>query len=229
MQKRLEPTPRNFVVNECAIEDNVKPRLGGLEESIGRDLRENTNIRNTSLNPPKESPGVSFSLLFRFLLVSKIYRRRMALFCRRAYSLETNVLIVLTAASEGHRQQGILARSLGINKNAMVTLVDKLELLRLIKRVRNPDNQRERFIECTLKGRNVVWEIKTHYPEIARWGLFPLSDPQIEQFGTVLARIIEGESLPTPPLPLIHCKKTMRTPVAHRTALASPKTVVPEV
>ncbi len=65
-------------------------------------------------------------MMFRFLVVSKIYRYRMALFCRKNYGLEPNLILILIAASEGHVQQGILARSLGINKNAMVFLVDDL-------------------------------------------------------------------------------------------------------
>jgi DNA-binding MarR family transcriptional regulator len=76
----------------------------------------------------------------------------MALFCRKNYGLEPNLYLILLAASEGHLQQGILARSLGIHKNAMVFMIDNLELRRLIKRVPNPDNRRERFVECTLKG-----------------------------------------------------------------------------
>ena len=132
----------------------------------------------------------------------------MALFCRKNYGLEPNLLLVLTAASEGHVQQGILARSLGINKNAMVFLVDDLRLQGLINRVENPDNRRERFIECTLKGRRIVAEIKTNYPEIVRWGLYPLTDVQIEQFGILLAQIIDGDSSAKPPLPLIRQRNT---------------------
>jgi len=173
-------------------------------------VQENTNIEDTSLNPLQLFPGISFSLLFRLLLVSRIYRRRMALFCRKNYDLEPNLLLVLTAASEGHLQQGALARTLGINKNAMVFLIDKLELLRLVKRVANHDNRRERLIECTLKGRGIVAEIKTNYPEIVRWGLYPLTDSQIEGFGTLLARIIEAESMPKSPPPVIHRRKTKR-------------------
>ena len=46
----------------------------------------------------------------------------------------------------------------------MVFLIDNLELGQVIKRVANPDNRRERVIECTLKGRNIVVEIKVKLP-----------------------------------------------------------------
>ncbi len=178
---------------------------------IGKDPPiDNTHVENADLNALKLFPGVSFSLMFRFLVVSKALRRRMTLFCRKNSGLEPNLLLILSAASEGHLQQGVLASSLGINKNAMVFLIDKLELLRLIKRVANPDNRRERLIECTLKGRDIVTELKTNYPEIVRWGLHPLSDPEIQQFGMLLAKIIEGEGLPKPPVPIIHGKKARR-------------------
>jgi len=72
----------------------------------------------------------------------------------------------------------------------------------------NPDNRRERFVECTLKGMQIVTEIKTNYPEIVRWGLHPLNDAQIEQFGTLLAQIIEGGR--DIPCPLVHSRKMKR-------------------
>ncbi len=131
----------------------------------------------------------------------------MAFFGRTNYGLEPNLLLILTAASEGHVQQGILARSLGINKNAMVFLVDDLALRGLIKRVENPDNRRERFIECTNEGREIVAEIKRNYAEIARWGLYPLNDAQIEHFGALLAKIIDGESAVKPPVPIFRPKQ----------------------
>jgi len=132
----------------------------------------------------------------------------MALFCRKNYDLEPNLFLILLAASEGHLQQGILAKGLGINKNAMVFLIDKLELRHLIKRVPNPDNRRERFVELTLKGMQMVKETKANYPEIVRWGFYPLTELQIEQFGNLLTQIIEGRQDLT--CPLIHSKKTKR-------------------
>ena len=160
------------------------------------------------LNPLKLLPGVSFSLMFRFLWVSRICRRRMKLFCQKQYNLEPNLLLILLAASESHMHQGLLATSLGINKNAMVFRIDKLEIRGLIKRVANPDNRREKIIECTHKGKRIVTEIRTNYQEIVRWGLHPLSDRQIEEFGTLMAQIIDGESSAKLPLPQVHQEKT---------------------
>ena len=162
---------------------------------------------NASLNPLKLFPGLSFSMMFRFLWVSRIYRRRMKQFCEKQYSLEPNLLLILLSASESHMQQGLLAKSLGINKNAMVFLIDNLELRGLLERVANPDNRREKIIECTHEGTRIVTEIKTNYPEIVRWGLFPLTDNQIDQFGRLLAQIIDGESSAKPPLPQVQRKK----------------------
>lgn len=167
-----------------------------------------TTPETASLNPLKLFPGVSFSMMFRFLWVSRIYRRRMKLFCQKQYDLEPNLLLILLAASENHLQQGLLARSLGINKNAIVFLIDNLEIRGLIKRVANPDNRREKIIECTHEGKRIVTEIKMNYPEIVRCGLYPLKDDQIEQLGILLAQIIDGESSAKPPLPQLQHKKT---------------------
>jgi DNA-binding MarR family transcriptional regulator len=162
-----------------------------------------TDHEDPPLNPLKQLPSLSFSMMYRLLWVSRIYRCRMSAFCEKKYDLEPNLLLILLAASESHLQQGMLAKGLGINKNAMVFLVDNLEIRRLIKRVTNPDNRREKLIECTNEGKRIAAEIRTNYPEIVRWGLHPLSDSQIEQFGVLLAQIIEGESAPKPPLPIV--------------------------
>ena len=183
------------MVVEVTVQNKVRPLLC-------------TNFENIRPGPLKLFPGVSFSMMFRFLWVSKIYRRRMKLFCQKNYDLDPNLILILIAASESHLQQGLLAKSLGINKNAMVFLIDNLEIRRLIKRVANPDNRRERIIECTTEGRRIVAEIRSNYSEIVRWGLYPLTDTQIEQFGTLLAQVIDGESSAKPPLPIIHATKT---------------------
>ena len=215
MQEKLKPSLRNLSDKK----HRTKEWSGGTEEGADKDLVEYINAKNTSLSPLKLFPGVSFSVMFRFLLVSRICRRRIALFCRKNYGLEPNLFLILLGASEGHLQQGILARSLGINKNAMVFLVDKLELRGLIKRVANPDNRRERLIECTLKGGQIVTEVKTNYQEIVRWGLYPLTDPQIEQFTTFLAQIIDSAGLP--PCPPVHSKKARRTTTPSVSGLVS--------
>jgi DNA-binding MarR family transcriptional regulator len=204
VQKHREHPRRNLEVDSPPTQQEGKRGASGFEAGSTKIPLENAVRETASLSPLKLFPGISFSMMFRFLVVSRIYRHRMALFCRKNYDLEPNLLLILTAASEGHVQQGILARSLGINKNAMVFLIDDLGLRGLIRRVENPDNRREKFIECTNQGRQVVTEIKRNYAEIARWGLYPLSDPQIEQFGALLAKIIDGESsakLPPPILP----------------------------
>lgn len=203
MQEKLELSFRNLIGNK----PRMRERSGSLEEGADKTCIEYTNVGNASLSPLKALPGVSSSVMFRFLLVSRILRRRIAVFCQKNYGLEPNLFLILLAASEGHVQQGVLARSLGINKNAMVFLIDKLELRGLIKRIANPDNRREKLIECTLKGRQIVAEIHPNYPEIVRWGLYPLTDLQIEQFRASLARIIDS---PAPPCPLVHSKKTKR-------------------
>lgn len=171
-------------------------------------------IDDKSLSPLNLLPGVSFSVMFRLLLVSRICRRRAAAFLRKNYGLEPNLFLILLAASEGHLQQGMLAKGLGINKNTMVFLIDKLELRKLIKRVPNPDNRRERFVECTLKGMQVVRETKANYPEIVRWGFYPLTELQIQQLANSLTQIIESGQ--DPPCPIVHSKKAKRitTPAA---------------
>lgn len=175
-----------------------------------RDVRRHASATGNDgpSNPLEMLPGLSVSVMFRLLLVSRICGGRMAQFCRKNYGLDPTLSLILLAASEGHLQQGVLASSLGINKNAMVFLIDKLELRRLIRRVPNPDNRRERFVECTLKGAQFVKEFKANYLEIARWVFYPLTELQIAQFGMSLTQIIEGRQ--DLPCPVLHSKKTKR-------------------
>lgn len=210
MQKKREDQRHSLIGNEPKIRIDNKRSLGALGEGALVNRKESLGIESTYLDPLALFPGARFSIMFRFLLVSRICRRRMVLFCRRNYGLEPNLFVILLAASEGHMQQGILAKSLGFNKNAMVFMIDKLELRGLIKRVSNPDNRRERFVECTVKGAQIVTETKSNYPEIVRWGFYPLTEIQIEQFGKALTQIIEGRQ--ELPCPLPHSKKTRRRP-----------------
>lgn len=210
MQKKLEHLSLGVGGKQHGPQDGGLCGVGRFQEDAHNNGIVNPSFENTSLNPLKLFPGASFSVMFRFLWVSRIYRCRMALFCRQKYDLEPNLILILLAASESHLQQGMLARSLGINKNAMVFLIDNLQIRRLIKRVANPDNRRERMIELTLNGGRIVAEVKANYPEIIRWGLFPLTDAQIQQFGILLAQVIEGDSLAKPPMPLVRAKKTKR-------------------
>jgi DNA-binding MarR family transcriptional regulator len=207
VQKKQEFPPHSPIENRAKIDN--KRSLDSVEEGELKHRKEHLSIEGTSLNPLALFPGIGFSVRFRLLLVERICRRRMALFCRKNYGLESNLFLILLAASEGHLQQGILAGSLGINKNAMVFFIDNLEARRLIKRVPNPDNRRERFVECTPKGKQIIADTKAHYPEIARWGFYPLTEIQIEQLRILLTQIIEGvQSLPCP---LVRLKKTKRT------------------
>ncbi len=175
---------------------------------------------DAALNPLALLPGIGFSVMFRFLSAAKICHHRMAQFCRMNYGLEPNLFLILSAASEGHLQQGVLASTLGINKNAMVFLIDNLEARRLIRRVPNPDNRRERFVECTAKGRQIVAAAKANYAEIARWGFHPLTELETEQFKILLTQIIED--VQPVPCPLVTLKK-MKRPMTPRLAMTSPR------
>lgn len=155
---------------------------------------------NLLLNPLNLLPGATFSMSFRMLCVARICRQRVTLFCHTNFDLEPHLVLILLAAGERHLHQGILAKSLGIDKNAIVFQIDKLEERGLIKRIPNPDNRRARLIECTPKGRDVIADIKVSYPEIVRWVLYPLSSDQTEQFGALLLQIIEGETAAKQPV-----------------------------
>ena len=195
----------NLTGNWGPPKDVRRHESASIDDASSNPLR---TLFEPSSNPLNLIPGLSFSVMFRLFLASKICRSRMAQFCRRNYGLEPNLFLILLAASEGHLQQGVLAGSLGIHKNAMVFLIDELELRRLIRRVPNPDNRRERFVECTCKGAQIVTEIKANYPAIVRWGFYPLTELQVEQLGTALTQIIEGKQ--ESPCPLIHSRKTKR-------------------
>ena len=111
-QKRLEYLLRNLTSKIPGTRDDEQPLLRTREEGALKERIADTSIDKTVWSHLKLFPGASFSLPFRFLLVSRTYRRRMALFCQKNYGLEPSLLLILTAASEGHLQQGILARSL---------------------------------------------------------------------------------------------------------------------
>jgi DNA-binding MarR family transcriptional regulator len=198
-----------LITTESGAKTKGKRSNGSFERAAPNKVTGNGSMEEASVDRLALLPGVGFSVMFRFLSAAKICRHRMAQFCRKNYGLEPNLFLILSAASEGHLQQGILASTLGINKNAMVFLIDILEARRLIRRVPNPDNRRERFVECTAKGQQIVAATKANYAEIARWGLYPLSEVETDQFKMLLTQIIEG--VQTAPCPVVNVHKMKRT------------------
>ena len=195
----------SLIGNELGLKTESKRAFDSFEQATPKNGKRNVSIEDPPLHALPVFPGADSCMMFQLLSAAKVCRHRMAQFCQKNYGLEPNLFLILSAASEGHLQQGLLATSLGINKNAMVFLIDNLEVRRLIRRVPNPDNRRERFVECTSKGKQIVAETKASYPEIARWGLYPLTELQVEQLKELLTQLIEGHQLL--PCPLVRLKK----------------------
>jgi DNA-binding MarR family transcriptional regulator len=209
-----------LITTEPGAKIEGKRSHSSFQRAALKNVTGNGSMEDASFNPLALFPGAGSCVMFRLLLAAKICRDRMAQFCRKNYGLEPNLFLILSAASEGHLQQGILASTLGINKNAMVFLIDNLEARRLIRRVPNPDNRRERFVECTAKGEQIVASAKANYAEFARWGFYPLSELETEQFKVLLKQIIEG--VQTAPCPVANVHKMRRT-TTPRLAIASPR------
>lgn len=69
------------------------------------------------------------------------------------------ILIVVEESQVALNQQTI-AEKVGVHRNVMVTLTDQLEHRGFVKRISNPENRREYFIQITSRGRKVLEKAK---------------------------------------------------------------------
>lgn len=71
------------------------------------------------------------------------------------YELTPRHCGVLFIASSGKYSQKEIALMLNADKNILVQIIDYLESLNLLKRVKNPQNRKENIIELSKKGKEL--------------------------------------------------------------------------
>jgi DNA-binding MarR family transcriptional regulator len=126
--------------------------------------------------------AISVAVILHLGKVWRIIERRAETVARRAVNLSLReVWVVLAASSVKPLTQKQIAKNLGLNQNAMVLLLDKLERSGHVQRSRNPDNRREQFVRLTTKGGSAVRTLLENRTKHHRAILAPLEDDLISK------------------------------------------------
>ncbi|MFC4533249.1 MarR family winged helix-turn-helix transcriptional regulator [Sphaerisporangium dianthi] len=108
------------------------------------------------------------------------------------FGLRSKDVIVLTAIdSMGPQSQQQLARTHGIDRTTMVSVVDGLERLGLVQRARNPDDRRKYAIGLTSEGQALLrHKLGPAMLNALDTFLAPFTPDEREMFGTFLWRLV---------------------------------------
>lgn len=125
-------------------------------------------------------PALRKSLIFPMTALIEIIEERINKFLV-PYGLTWREGLVIFAAHEQQTPQTALGAALGINKNVMSELVDRLERRGIMRRVANPKNRRSYLIALTAKGAKIGREFHEIRDRIVRDIYHPLSVRDAEQ------------------------------------------------
>ncbi|MFF5207117.1 MarR family winged helix-turn-helix transcriptional regulator [Streptosporangium sp. NPDC000396] len=145
-------------------------------------------------SPSTDLPLPDFLSSFTSLLISKANDLFVEISeaAVEPFGLRSKDFIVLTAIdSMGPQSQQQLARTHGIDRTTMVSIVDGLERLGLVQRTRNPDDRRKYAIGLTGEGQTLLRRKLT--PAMLNaldTFLDPLTPDERELFNKLLWRLV---------------------------------------
>lgn len=143
-------------------------------------------------DPFATCPELRKSTLFPIQHANRIISGRFDRLDKQLAGLNATHFFVLLITEHRTISQGVIADALGLNKNSMVKLMDEMEELNLVKRVRNPDNRREFLIESTDKGKHAFHTLFSKQKEIVAEAFFPLHPRDIKKIWDWSIEIIQA-------------------------------------
>jgi DNA-binding MarR family transcriptional regulator len=96
------------------------------------------------------------------------------------YKIDYRDVWVMLLADDNKLNQKNIADTLKININSMVAIVDHLQNLKYIQRVRDKNNRRVNILTITSKGAEVLKKIREDLARMTSEGMKPLTDDQID-------------------------------------------------
>ena len=142
-------------------------------------------------DPFEYFPGLKRSVLFVFKHALEIAEKRLEKMDAE-YGITIRELWILMASDERETTQGLLAESLGINKNVMVKIVDLAEEKGIIKREVDRTNRRANRIRATPKGRRILRAVMSNQEQAITEAFKPLSLETVMQVLEYAMEIIDG-------------------------------------
>lgn len=98
--------------------------------------------------------------------------------------------VLATAATMAEPSQRELSRTLGIDPNVMVGVVDELERLGLVERVRNPHDRRRYIVTPTARAKEALAEARTAVERTEREFFAGISEDERNTLHELSGRLI---------------------------------------
>jgi len=155
-------------------------------------------VGRVCISIPKKNPKEIFPELWSKSrasivdLAAEIGRSRLEAMFRKEVGLSLREARIISSAHEVKAHQKALAEFHGINSNVMVGIIDDLEKRGHVRRVRNPKNRREYFIEPTTKGRRAVDKLAANWRAYANLTFPSLTQEEIDTFAAYSQRVIDA-------------------------------------
>jgi DNA-binding MarR family transcriptional regulator len=154
----------------------AEPRISYVNYTVTRELGGKPYlIFLPPMNPRLLLPGVWTSNVLLLACAAKIVVYRLTKEMK-AFGLDARTGWVLMAVEEKPQNQALVGKSLDINPNSMVKIVDRMEAGGFLKRIRNPVNRREYIIAATPKGRAILRKIHSEWDARTLRLFYPLPD-----------------------------------------------------
>ena len=106
-------------------------------------------------------------------------------------SLQQALVIILVAEGRG-KTAAEMCRRLAHDAGAMTRLIDKLESMALLRRVRGPHDRRRAHLEMTRTGRGVYGQVMRVQVEVLNRMLRGFSRGEVRTLERLLLRIVEN-------------------------------------
>lgn len=110
--------------------------------------------------------------------------------------IDVTDLAVLIAASEKPQSQIEIATALEIHPNLVTQACGRLQRIEYIERQHDPEDRRRFLVFLSPLGHSLVRETKAARAELARLIFYPLNEEEIEQFDSLLTKLLENPGEP---------------------------------
>jgi DNA-binding MarR family transcriptional regulator len=110
----------------------------------------------------------------------------------KKYGVSIREMTVMKLIDGQTMNQQAIATLLSISRNAVVDVVDSLELKELARRQKNPENRREQFITLTPKGEKCLYDWSQHRSPTRFWVGTVLCETECETLTLLLIRLFEA-------------------------------------
>lgn len=108
-----------------------------------------------------------------------------------------DVVVLAVLADQRVSSQQELADRLGINRTIMVKLIDRLQQVGYVTRVRNPDNRRSYLLSLTDAGRDALADMRRVVAERDRRLTAPLTPAEADRLNDLLRRLLPEQERAT--------------------------------